>query len=160
MNKCEELAFATTQITVLRKDRTILCGTGFFVNVQVNGVTELILVTNRHVVENALKTSLIVSLRNENSVSIGKTQTIDILGANWIAHPDPNIDLCGYRATEFKTIVEKKDGVEWFITPFDRNQIVRREELMEYAPTDEVYMVGYPDGLRDIKTISLSLEEV
>lgn len=151
MNTCEELSFATTQIIVLRKDRSMLRGTGFFVNVQAGGVTELILVTNRHVVEDSLKTSMIVSLRNENFVSIGKTQTIDILGAKWIAHPDPNIDLCCYRATEFRTIVEKKDGVEWFITPFERNQIARREDLMEYAPTDEVYMVGYPDGLRDVK---------
>lgn len=151
MNKCEKLAFATTQIIVHRKDGAVSRGTGFFVKLLVEGRDELLLVTNRHVVENALKTTIIVSLQKANEVRVGKTQTIDILGAKWIGHPDPNIDLCCYQATEFRTIVEKKDGVEWFITPFDRNQIARKEDLMEYAPTDEVYMVGYPDELRDVK---------
>ena len=151
MNACEELAFTTTQITVLRKDHATLRGTGFFVNIKVNDSTELILVTNRHVIENSLKTSLVISLRNGKDVNMGKTQTIDILGAKWICHPDSNIDLCCYLATEFKMIVEGKDGVEWFVTPFERDQIATKEEMREYAPTDEVYMVGYPDGFRDRK---------
>ena len=110
MNACEELAFTTTQITVLRKDHAISSGTGFFVNIKVNDSTELILVTNRYVVENPLKTSLIISLQNKRGVNIGSTQTIDILGAKWIGHPDSNIDLCCYRASEFRMIVESKDG--------------------------------------------------
>ena len=149
MNNCEKLAFATTQIIVQQKDGAVSRGTGFFVKLLVEGKDELLLVTNRHVVENALKTTIIVSLQKENAVRVGNTQTIEILAAKWIGHPDPGIDLCCYVATELRAVSEAKDGVRWFVSPFGCEQIATKAELLEYAPTDEVFAVGYPDGLRD-----------
>lgn len=149
MNICEKLAFATTQIIIQRMDRVISRGTGFFVRLLVAGKEELLLITNRHVVENALQTKIIISLQRENKVEVGHTQTIDMLAAKWIGHPDPKIDLCCCVATELRAICENSDGVRWFVSPFERNQIATQSDLKEYAPTDEVFMVGYPDGFRD-----------
>lgn len=150
MNTHEKLAFATTQVVITAKGGVARSGTGFFVRMaKTSGEDELILVTNKHVIENALKINLVISIRDAGAKFPRRTQTIDMIGQKWIFHPDGDVDLCCLKLSKLRAYVEGKDGVQWFIEPFEMKQIVSMADMEKYFPADEVFMIGYPDGLKD-----------
>lgn len=149
MNTHERLAYSTTLVKVSLKDG-IGSGTGFFVNlVRQDGSKELVLVTNKHVIEGAIKINLVITLKDPHVRYPNSTQTIDMINQKWIHHPDDNIDLCCLKLSAIRKFVEQKDGVEWMIEPYEVSQIATHGDLAKYYPADETFAIGYPDGLRD-----------
>lgn len=151
MKTTELLMYSTVQIQTTRVDG-LSFGTGFFVELRSsNGETTLVLVTNKHVIDRATKLRIVVSLEVDGINGMTPTkrmQTIDMMGQKWMPHYDAQVDLCCLDVSEIRKTVEKKDGVMWFVSAFKREQIILDNEC-ELAPADEVFMVGYPDAIRD-----------
>ena len=148
MRITETLSYSTVQIRSKLKDGSTGFGTGFFIALKKDGKDVLLIVTNKHVIKDALTSKFIVTVDTGENPSKTKHE-IDLLAGKWIPHPEKNVDLCCLDVTEMRPLVEKKDGVKWRISPFTREQILSKDDCAKYAPTDEVFMVGYPDAIRD-----------
>lgn len=151
MKATELLMYSTVQIqNTWAGDSSF--GTGFFVELRKqNGELTLALITNKHVIRDAIKLSMVVTLEdgvNDRASLSSRTQTIDIMGQRWVQHQDPRVDLCCLDISEIREVDEKKNGARWLISAFKRNQIILDRECM-LAPADEVFMIGYPDAIRD-----------
>jgi hypothetical protein len=156
----ENLQFATVKIVVYKynkKDPTktdTASGTSFIFSFNIDSTKQLpILVTNKHVINDAFSYSIYLTRKNEaGKPAFGKIDTLNIssLAINWIPHPDPNIDLC---ATPFVPILNKfsksKFGYSFYsITDYD---IPPESEVADFKGIEDIYMIGYPIGLWDFK---------
>ncbi len=63
-------------------------------------------------------------------------------------HPDPNIDLC---IMPIPALLNEyaKTGKKAAFAPFRANEMPDFNNLGIYKPTEDIYMVGYPNGLGD-----------
>lgn len=68
---------------------------------------------------------------------------------HWIMHPDPNIDLCVMPINPILELGNKQYGKEFFYRAFDNSLIPVDEKLSEIDIAEEIFMIGYPNGLWD-----------
>lgn len=148
----EFLQHTTVKINCTLRNGDSFSGTGFFYVFQLkNGMSATVIITNRHVVEDAIIGSLQITTINE----LGKpdytnqvTVTINDFEDQCIMHPEDDIDLCFF---SMNLILSQMNGKEPCYAPFRINQMPDYSNIDDYKPTEEVYMVGYPNGLGDEK---------
>lgn len=66
----------------------------------------------------------------------------------WIRHPDPAIDLCAMRMMPIITEIREEGKVPYF-TRIEHGTIPSEEEWRNFIPTEDILMIGYPNGLWD-----------
>lgn len=152
MTLSEALIHSTIRIICTKADG-VSCGTGFFFqySTAIPESTIPVIVTNRHVVKNALSGQLIFSLcDDENNYLAGKTHTYNISNFEqaWIFHPDDSVDLCVLPIHQFYKEF-KPSPYNLYMTYLTENDIPSAEEIKEYSHIEDVTIVGYPDGLWD-----------
>jgi hypothetical protein len=153
LSASEQLAHSTVRIETTTSSGTG-SGTGFFYRFAEKGDSHVpAIVTNKHVVEGAIKGQFVLTEKDENDAPvIGKYHGFgfDNFQSLWFAHPDPNIDLC---AMPIAPILNKaqEDNQSFFYVNLDKSLLLTDAELSELTAMEEVVMVGYPNGIWDQK---------
>src|SRR3990172_3053447 len=94
----EEMTYCTVRIEAKLSNGQTGIGTGFFFAFLKEGNSQIpALVTNKHVVENAIKGRFLLHVKDqEGGPLIGSNVVVELdnFQARWMPHPDSSVDLC------------------------------------------------------------------
>ncbi len=143
--------FSTVRIITTKSNGTIASGTAFFFEFPIKGqVSFPVLITNKHVVKDAVEGTFFVheALENEDAPkSTSFSITIQNFEQSWINHPG-DVDLCALPIGNLKRIL-LANGKKFYHSHFDESLFPTEEILQNLTPMEDVVMVGYPIGLWD-----------
>ncbi|MCE7792299.1 serine protease [Salipaludibacillus sp. CUR1] len=150
----KELNYSTVRIHCNHQNGTSSSGTGFiirFAEQTINGKYASVpcIVTNKHVIRNAHEITVRFHSTNLDGTKTKKhCQFTFDLSKLIIMHPDDNVDLC---AIPIETMyrVAFKDNIKPHYYGISLHQISKEEALKEYYPSEDIVVVGYPNGIWD-----------
>lgn len=153
----EQLCYNTTRIETINSKGEKHVATGFFVSIPIEEEGERnryisVLVTNRHVTEDAKQLTIWLNEKDKNGDPVDKSMVkISISDADkrFIMHPNAKIDLSIFPiSSTIKTISQtlKKDI---FYKTFPISFFMTDEKSEKLDAVEEVLMIGYPSGLWD-----------
>ena len=142
------LMYNTIRINCSKANVRQSTGTGFIFRTKDD---VLLLVTNKHVIEDCLSGEITIAEGDENNKPVlgrGIAIQLDNFVSMWSLHPDRNIDLA---FMPFKLIVEKCFALNRrpFFTSIESSTIPDDNELKKLTAIEDVLMIGYPNGLWD-----------
>ncbi len=154
LNVNDLIPYTTIRILILDKEnKEIGSGTGFFYHTKLDSLGIPVILTNKHVIKNAEKISLVFHVktigdekqRSNEIVIISK----EVLSKTLINHPIDSIDLVAIPIASIMEELKIKKGKETLFTPFT-NQFIPDSITNSYMfPIEEIFMAGYPNGLWD-----------
>lgn len=147
----ENLYFTTVKVETTDAQGRNSLGTSFIFNYNVGKNNYLFLVTNKHVISNAVNGSFLFTQASDKKPIIGKSFKLDVEGhfeEIWFGHPNPNIDVA---ITPLVPLIEeiKKKEVEIFFRIISRDFVPSVEVLQKLDAIEEVVFIGYPNGIWD-----------
>jgi len=146
----DQLAYCTVKINC----DNVSSGTGFFFRYDIDGNYIPVIVTNRHVMQNATNIKLVFSLNSyfegdERKVELEELNIFDVQNGV-IYHGNPNIDLCVIPlANVFEYFNKYQKDPRIVYLGFDI--IPSKKQLEDLRFVEEIMMVGYPNGISDLK---------
>jgi V8-like Glu-specific endopeptidase len=150
----ERLMYSTVRIECELKTGGNSTGTGFFFQFLENETNKTcvpVVVTNKHVIENAARGRLIFTKANEKGEPIN-TQHFSLFFDNfenfWKLHPETDVDLCVMPIAPFITEAEKRREKLFYI-PFVKDLLPTEKQKEELSAIEDVVMIGYPNGIWD-----------
>ena len=159
LSPAEQLAHSTVRIECDLAGGGVGTGTGFFYSLNRNGDQHVpVIVTNKHVVEGAVKGRFLLTLHNGNDgPAVGKVKAyeLDSFHSRWFPHPDNDVDLCVMPIAPLFHEAEKTN-TKFFFSTLDKNLIPTAPDLDDMVGLEAIVMVGYPNGLWD-KTNNLPI---
>ena len=148
----ELLVYSTVRIECEYAGGVRGTGTGFFFAFARREKTFVpAIVTNKHVVEDALRGAFHIHLRDGSgmpSIQHSEQFAIDSFEASWIGHPDPTVDLCVMPIARLLEQSER-NGRGLGFQPLEMALVPTDQEFAELTPLEEVLMIGYPNGIWD-----------
>lgn len=147
----EKLMYSTVRIECKTEDG-VITGTGFaFAFKDSDNMRIPVIVANKHIIKNALKSKFTFTLADNNGNPNHKkhfnyeTNNIEEL---WIMHPEEEIDLC---VMPIGGIVDslKDKGKKIFMMPIEEHLIPGNEYLNNLTAVEDICMIGYPNGIWD-----------
>jgi hypothetical protein len=150
----EKLSYSTVRIECTFNDGVLGTGTGFFFNFLENKDTKEhvpAIVTNKHVIDGALRGKIIFTKSNQNNEPIDTEHLsidIDNFGQSWIFHDDPNVDLCALPIANI-LMHFKSRGEKIFYIPLIKEIIPTQDIIDDTTALEEILMIGYPNGIWD-----------
>lgn len=150
----EKIMYATLQINMLDSNGNIVGRASGFVFAfcvdKVDGQSVYALVTNRHVLGECSMVQVIFTTADSSGKPIPKNfLPISIPTDCAIFHPDSDIDLAVLPLGPVFTALQQL-GHKPFCTHLDMTIIPSEEKWGDFDAVEDVIMVGYPKGLRDI----------
>jgi hypothetical protein len=145
----ENLMYCTARLVgTIPASTNFKTGTGFFFSFPLNPNEQIpVLVTNKHVIEGTEKLQFLI---HTSSTSDAKqpdgNAAIDSVATDWIAHPNPKVDLC---ALGIGQALNSMGSLTPFFRSLDPTIIKSDDELKNFNAVEDVLMVGYPNGLWD-----------
>ena len=153
LSPAEQFAHSTVRIECDLAGGGVGTGTGFFYSLDRNGDQHIpVIVTNKHVVDGAVKGRFLLTLHNgADGPSIGnvKAYELDSFQRRWLPHPDPDVDLCVMPIAPLLHEAEKTNTRFFFVT-MDKSLIPTASDLDDMLGLETIVMVGYPNGLWDM----------
>lgn len=152
----ENLLFVTVRIDTVDKTGNIGSGTGFIVTHQYQGQEILAVVTNKHVVEGAVKCGITFSKRHGNGPRLGDSFRVDFehFEQVWHAHPDKDVDISVMALEPLLKFFKAKYDVDLFFRTISSANIPSEEQVKEIDALEEVVFIGYPNGIWDRKNFT------
>lgn len=129
-------------------------GTGFFFDFGIDEIEHhlKVIVTNRHVMENAIELDFVMNESNasghRSDIQHSLFMNEEDLNRHVFYHPDPNVDLCIIDISDIFTRFSDA-GITLFMRALSFEDVPSREELKDLKALEEVIMIGYPAGLWD-----------
>lgn len=147
----EQLTYSTVRIEAANST-SISTGSAFIVNYEIDGNNCLFLVTNKHVVKGFEFGTFIFTIADASGNPTLLTHKINVpqFESAWIMHQDPNIDLCIMPLGPILNLLDKQQ-IKVFFCSLPISIIPTEEEKEQIDAVEEVYMIGYPNGLFDSK---------
>ena len=150
LSPSEQLCYSTIRIECTTP-QGISTGTGFFFNFLEDKDTHQhipSIVTNKHVVENAIQGILVLTCKKQDGTEYLHRINVSNFRQSWIFHPKQEIDLC---IMPFQPIVEilKEQGHTPYYIALNAALIPSQEQLDELSAMEDIVMIGYPDGIWD-----------
>lgn len=146
-----QLLYTTTPILVEKKDNSRVSGTGFIFNFmptdQENSFIPLI-ITNRHIVENAKRGIIQLVTRKGDLPSKEERVRIEFDSEFFNTHIDPEIDLAAAPIAPLFHQLEQ-NNVSVFYRAVDKTIIPTRDQVDNLAAIEDVTFIGYPSGIID-----------
>lgn len=142
----ERLQYSTIKIISVNCEEGISSGTGFFAHLdQQENTVVPVLITNKHVIHDAIKIYFRCHLENENGLPSGEIISLELMleEKNVFNHPDPTIDLCAISI--FSILSEHKI----FYTPMTMDLVPEVEDWQYFDAIETITMVGCPNGILD-----------
>lgn len=146
----DQLLFTTIRIETITP-KGVGTGTGFIFSRHVpDEGTMLFLVTNKHVVKDAIKGSLFFVQSDGVEPILGKRVDITIEGFNnrWFGHPDASIDVCVMPLVPVINEVAQA-GFQVFYRAVPQELVPNDEIIENLNAVEEVVFIGYPNGIYD-----------
>lgn len=150
MQSSEYIQYTTIRIETKLSDGSTSTGTGFFYLIETYKANFSCIITNKHVVQNSVSCILRFTISKNNEPQVTKIVEYEIsdFEKKCIYHPDPNIDLCAFPI--FEILDKAKDsGIELFFVQYDKGTLITDEELNLLSLSEEIIMIGYPNGIWD-----------
>ncbi len=150
----EQLLYTTVRIVVVKQDNGKLTpgtGTGFYFDfAESNSVNRPYIITNKHVVQNAVLGGFELIQRDKNGQPDSLTQELLIPNFvdQWIPHPDPKVDLCIMPLAGLMNEAHKKN-LDFYHKAFRSINIPSDLEWNSFNVIENVFIIGYPIGLVD-----------
>lgn len=148
----ELLVYSTVRIECEYTDGGTGTGTGFFFGfARSENANVPVIVTNKHVVEGACRGTFQIHLQDASgqpSIQQSERFIFENFQAQWIHHPEPNVDLCVMPIADLIQQSER-NGKRLGFVPLEMALIPTELELTELTPLEEVLMIGYPNGIWD-----------
>jgi hypothetical protein len=152
LSPMEQLCHSTVRIECDFPDGSRGTGSGFFYSLCKNGDRHVpVIVTNRHVVEGAVKGRFILTLSDPDGNPLyGKNKgfELDAFSSRWAPHPDGATDLCVMPIAPLLHLADQS-GDKFFFVTLDDSLLPSEEEIRDFVGLEEITMVGYPNGLWD-----------
>jgi len=130
-------------------------GTGFFFSFLYDENTKTsvpTIVTNKHVIKNAITGKLRFSLQDSEGTPL-KGEYVDLIIDNfekrWIMHPDNEVDLCILPIAYIHREIEKSKKNLYYTTLSMKDIPDTMEISNTLSRIEDVTIVGYPDGIWD-----------
>jgi len=155
LSNTEQLVHTTVRIETVDSMNIVRSGTGFYFRAaRIDNLQVPCIITNKHVIEGRHQGKIHFTLQkgSEDVPDYGNFRSLIIhnFENNWVKHPDPDVDLAAYPlAFAFREI--EKSGQRVFYRGFDTEIIADQTLVESLEVTDEIVMVGYPNGLWDEK---------
>jgi hypothetical protein len=150
----EQLAYSTVRIVCTLTDGSIASGSGFFFRCSENPENQSfvpVIITNRHVVEGAIRGEFLLHLAGQDGAPLpGKNTTITLFdfARYWTPHPDGTTDLCAMPLAPLaKKAAEQNTPI--YYTPITRELVADDSALEALDAYERILMIGYPIGLWD-----------
>lgn len=148
----EELLHTTVRLEGCTATGTSV-GTGFFFMHD----SRLFVVTNKHVVEGVTAGTFVVlngqEVDGKNLPLFGNGIAIPFSKANFIGHPDPEVDVAAMNVSAVIDAIATA-GSKLFWKNLSEKEFPTEEHFEKFiGPMEEVVFVGYPSGLWDHKNI-------
>jgi len=152
MNPVDALVHSTVKIIVKRNDNKVSSGTGFHTGFNQPGNCHVpAIITNKHVIENAKTITFIITLADEKGQPIVGNQVhleLDNFRENLYEHP--TVDLAMFLVGPLIAQAKEK-GLSLFYNPIALELIPSDERRKSFAYMEDIMMIGYPNGISDIK---------
>lgn len=148
----DSLLFTTVRMEEIYGERAGV-GTGFFYYYE----DRLFLVTNKHVIEGVKNGSFLMLKSNPNSPEwkpiLGQGIEVSFNEEDFVGHPDPEVDIAVANVSPAINSLKKR-GLHPFWMHINQELIPLEEELEQFfTPVEEIYFVGYPNGIWDDKNL-------
>jgi len=153
----DRMIFSTVYIETVLTDGKEQRGTGFFYFRRVHGSKgHEILVTNRHVVENAEKITIFFHERAAGGgPNLGEIGRVTVNSEFWRFHPDERVDIAFLLMEVLRKDLEDAGGV--FLHNLDHQSVPTDAQLRDSFPIEDVTFIGYPNGIYPTFLISASV---
>jgi Trypsin-like peptidase domain len=150
----EQLEHATVMIQCINARGEQSSGTGFiFALFSYNSQNVPVIVTNKHVVAGSTLGLVRLTLKSSTGgPDYGNFTDVQFteFEQRWIPHPDPQVDLTILPCAAMVTSLVNSGKVPYIVT-VDPTLIPTADELRALTPLEELLIVGYPDGISDVK---------
>lgn len=126
-------------------------GTAFYYTFLVDSFEIPCLVTNKHVIKDAVFGNFTVTKAGPDSLpSYGEWENLFVgdFENQWILHPDPDVDLCILPIAPYLTRMMKMGSSPYCIS-VDQSIVPVDSIWNKFQVLEEVTMVGYPNGVHD-----------
>lgn len=156
LSMSEQLMYITVRIECQYSNGLMGTGTGFFFRFLENketGEHVPVVITNKHVVKDAVKGRLIFCLMKSNGMPDDENHFalyMDDFEQLWKMHPNKDVDLCAMPLAPLIKLAEKMNKRLFYIT-FDISALPDSKLLDDVSALEDVVMVGYPSGIWDSK---------
>ncbi len=148
----EKLSYSTIRIECVFKDGSTGTGTGFFFNFLENKETGAhipVIVTNKHIVEGAVKGRILLTKADENNEPLDTqhlTVEFEDFQNMWTFHNDSVVDLCAFPIAHLLTRL-RESNQNVFYVPLVKELIPSTETIEDTTAIEEILMIGYPNGI-------------
>ena len=156
MSITEQLVHTTVRIETETADKRKGAGTGYFFKFPVaglDGATIPVIVTNRHVVKDAVQGSFHLNRNDsDNKPVLGEHFSVALpdFESRWLSHPDDDIDLCVMPTAPILAQAHAM-GLAPHLVTLDYSVLPTEDLLDSMSAMEDVVMVGYPTGFWDEK---------
>lgn len=149
----EQLTHTTTRIECDLFGGGLSTGTGFFFSFKIDNVTVPVIITNKHVIDNAESIKFVLNEADEKGIRLNKKHVNGTIQKEYISkrvirHPDEDIDLCVIVITGVLENI-KKNGTQLYFKFLDSSLIPNNQQWDALTPIEEIIMIGYPNGIWD-----------
>lgn len=152
MHALKQLMRSVVRIETTFPSGTVATGSGFTYSFAAGEDEMLIptIVTNKHVIEDAVSISLPISTVNASGDPTGRFEVITypITSNRILWHPDPEVDLCAVLIAPIYEYFRKKEENP-FLVLLDKSIVADTVYFDELLPLEEVTMFGFPNGIWD-----------
>lgn len=151
----EKILRSSIRLSVIKVTGEHCYGTAFFFNFTINQTPYPVLISNRHVLENASEISFFVNIASkdlswEENCKHNQKKHLTYSSPQIILHPNPDIDLALFPMKDtFDQFTQQ--GLSFVHWCLDENIIPSPQEWTHLSPLEDVIMIGCPDAIFDFR---------
>ncbi|WP_101103678.1 trypsin-like peptidase domain-containing protein [Macromonas bipunctata] len=152
----ENLFFTTVRIDTVAPNGNTGSGTGFLC---VHKISEdrhaAFVVTNKHVVNGAIKGWLTFQQRKDDQPNLGSGFKLEINDwqNSWYGHTLPDIDIAITPFLPLEAHIKEQYKVDLFYRYIPTDSIPTAEQIQQLDAIESVTFIGYPNGIWDSKNL-------
>jgi V8-like Glu-specific endopeptidase len=147
----DQLLHCTTRIECTLPGNVKSTGSGFFFNFKIGEQNVPTIVTNKHVIANAIQGKLRFTVCDKDWQIIPKKfhdVNITEFEKAWILHPEEDVDLA-IMPTQSLHLQFDTEEAKLFRRSFNKDLIASLDQLHDLTAIEDVIMAGYPNGIWD-----------
>lgn len=152
----EELLFVTVRIDTVNSHGEKGSGTGFVFLHNYKDIEGLSIVTNKHVIKDAVSGGITFIRKENDTPKLGSSFRLDFSSFEelWNGHPNPDIDIATTALLPMLTQMKERFNVDVYYKYISSSNIPDNAQFQEIDAIEEVVFVGYPNGIWDSKNFT------
>lgn len=149
----EKLLFVTVRIDTLNSKGKNGSGTGFIFLHKYKGEEVLCIVTNKHVIKNAVKGGITFMKKKDEKPTLGDSFRLefDNFEQLWKGNDSPDIDVAVTSLVPLLEQIKQRHNVDIYFNHISSEDIPTESQIKEIDAIEDITFVGYPNGIWDKK---------